>query len=190
MAGAAFLALFGVWLLTQATAGRLGARLLSYREIRPGEVPSPAPASSDPRTPGPSSSTPGTTIAGATHAYAWPAHGTISSGFRPPNRPNHEGIDIAVPTGTPVTAITAGTVILARWNDGFGNQVQVDVGGGRVFSVAHLSEIRVRQGDQVTGGQLLGLSGNTGNSTGPHVHLEIRDNGVPIDPAPLIGATR
>jgi murein DD-endopeptidase MepM/ murein hydrolase activator NlpD len=186
-AGAVLLGIFGVWLTLQATAGRLAGRLLSYREIRPGEVPTPAPSStsSGPSTAGPSSSTtPGTGIAGAIHQYAWPVHGTITQVY---GHNGHPGIDIGVPTGTPVGAIAAGTVILARWNNGYGNQVQVDHGGGRVSSVAHLSAISVKQGDQVTQGQQLGLAGSTGNSTGPHVHLEIRDNGKTLDPAPIIG---
>jgi murein DD-endopeptidase MepM/ murein hydrolase activator NlpD len=186
MAGAVLLGVVGVWLTLQATAGRLAGRLLSYREIRPGEVPAPASSPGLPAVDPAGSSAPGGGIAGAVRQYAWPVHGTITQAY---GHNGHPGIDIGVPTGTPVGAIAAGTVILARWNDGYGNQVQVAHGAGRVSSVAHLSAITVHQGDQVTQGQQLGLAGSTGQSTGPHVHLEIRDNGKTLDPAPIIGGT-
>jgi murein DD-endopeptidase MepM/ murein hydrolase activator NlpD len=90
--------------------------------------------------------------------------------------------DIAVPVGTPIKTTMDGTVIHAGWNDqGYGNLVIVENGPYRTY-YAHLSSIPVSVGDQVSAGSIIGLSGNTGHSTGPHLHYEIRKNKVPIDP--------
>ena len=97
----------------------------------------------------------------------------------------HTGIDLAVVTGTPVKATMNGKVISAGWNtQGYGNLVIVENGAYRTY-YAHLSSIPVAVGDAVTAGEVIGLSGNTGHSTGPHLHYEIRKNKVPIDPAPV-----
>jgi murein DD-endopeptidase MepM/ murein hydrolase activator NlpD len=94
----------------------------------------------------------------------------------------HTGIDLAVVVGTPVKATMDGKVISAGWNtQGYGNLVIVENGAYKTY-YAHLSSIPVAVGDTVTAGELVGLSGSTGNSTGPHLHYEIRKNNVPIDP--------
>jgi len=97
----------------------------------------------------------------------------------------HTGIDIAVPTGTQVKTTMDGQVVYAGWNtQGYGNLVIVENGAYRTY-YAHLSSIPVSVGDEVKAGTIIGLSGSTGNSTGPHLHYEIRRNKVAIDPAPV-----
>jgi murein DD-endopeptidase MepM/ murein hydrolase activator NlpD len=94
----------------------------------------------------------------------------------------HNGLDIGIPVGTPIEATMDGKVVHAGWNNqGYGNLVIVENGSYRTY-YAHLSSIPVTVGDVVTAGATIGLSGNTGNSTGPHLHYEIRKNNVPIDP--------
>jgi murein DD-endopeptidase MepM/ murein hydrolase activator NlpD len=94
----------------------------------------------------------------------------------------HNGLDIAVPVGTSIKTTMDGRVVHAGWNNqGYGNLVIVENGAYRTY-YAHLSSIPVSIGDTVQAGATIGLSGNTGNSTGPHLHYEIRRNLVPIDP--------
>lgn len=112
----------------------------------------------------------------------WPADGQFTSPFGPRWGRLHAGIDIAVPTGTPVRAADSGTVTIAGWTGGYGNYVCVDVGGGLTVCGAHNSSLKVRVGQRVARGDVVALSGNTGNSTGPHVHFETRVGGVPRDP--------
>lgn len=97
----------------------------------------------------------------------------------------HHGLDFGVAVGTSVFSTLSGEVVYAGWNDqGYGNLVIVENGNYRTY-YAHLSQIPVRVGQAVKAGQVIGLSGNTGNSTGPHLHYEIRQNGVAIDPTAL-----
>jgi murein DD-endopeptidase MepM/ murein hydrolase activator NlpD len=99
----------------------------------------------------------------------------------------HEGNDFACPVGTPVAAMSSGTVITTGYEDGYGNMVAIRYWDGTVSVFAHLSQINTAVGSAVTTGQLVALSGNTGHSTGPHLHLEIHPNGGPaINPAPWL----
>lgn len=94
----------------------------------------------------------------------------------------HIALDFGIPVGTNVNSTMSGKVIYAGWNnEGYGNLVIVENGPYRTY-YAHLSEIPVQIGQQVAAGDLIGASGNTGNSTGPHLHYEIRLNGQQIDP--------
>lgn len=94
----------------------------------------------------------------------------------------HHGLDIAVPVGTPIKATMDGRVVHAGWNNqGYGNLVIIENGDTRTY-YAHLSSIPVSLGETVRVGATIGLSGNTGNSTGPHLHYEIRRNKIPVDP--------
>ena len=102
----------------------------------------------------------------------------------------HTGVDFAVPVGTPVLAVADGKVVNANWGKAYGNQVIITAPKGYVI-YAHLNAVRVKPGATVKAGQLIGESGNSGNSTGPHLHLEYRDNvrwsaGKPIDPKDLL----
>jgi murein DD-endopeptidase MepM/ murein hydrolase activator NlpD len=112
----------------------------------------------------------------------WPVSGPVTSGFGSRWGRMHEGVDIAVGEGTPVHAAAAGTVIYAGWMGGYGNLVVVDHGNGLSTAYAHNSSLSVSVGQSVAAGELVSYSGNTGNSTGPHVHLEVRVNGSAVDP--------
>jgi murein DD-endopeptidase MepM/ murein hydrolase activator NlpD len=98
----------------------------------------------------------------------------------------HLGLDFGVPTGTEVHAINSGTIILARPLYFEGSCVVIDHGQGLLSLYLHLSEFRVKEGDQVETGQLIGLSGGSGRATGPHLHLAIRWQGVYVNPAVLL----
>jgi murein DD-endopeptidase MepM/ murein hydrolase activator NlpD len=111
----------------------------------------------------------------------WPVTGRIS---QEPHT-GHMAFDIAVPVGTPIKTTMDGKVVHAGWNNqGYGNLVIVENGGYRTY-YAHLTSIPVSVGDQVAAGTVIGLSGNTGHSTGPHLHYEIRQNNVAINPTAL-----
>ena len=113
---------------------------------------------------------------------AWPVSGPVTSGFGPRWGRMHEGIDIAVGLGTPVRAAAAGTVIYAGWLGGYGNLVVVDHGGGLSTAYAHNTSFAMSVGQSVAAGQVVSYSGSTGNSSGPHVHFEVRVNGSAVDP--------
>ena len=98
----------------------------------------------------------------------------------------HYGLDFRVPTGTPVAAMNAGTVLLARFLYFEGNCVVIDHGQGLLTLYFHLSEFKVKEGDQVRRGQEIGLSGGTGRATGPHLHVAVRWQGTYLDPATLM----
>ncbi|MCX5403379.1 LysM peptidoglycan-binding domain-containing M23 family metallopeptidase [Streptomyces sp. NBC_00335] len=97
----------------------------------------------------------------------------------------HTGVDFAASSGTTVKAVGAGTVVSAGWSGSYGNEVVIRHADGKYSQYAHLSQLSVSSGQSVTGGQTIGLSGSTGNSTGPHLHFEIRTGpsyGSDIDP--------
>jgi murein DD-endopeptidase MepM/ murein hydrolase activator NlpD len=125
---------------------------------------------------------PGPTGAPSAAGFIWPVHGVLTSGFGWRWGRMHEGIDLAVGTGTPVVAAAAGTVIVAGWMGGYGNLVVVDHGGGISTAYGHNTSVTVGVGQQVAQGQLIAYSGSTGHSTGPHVHFEVRINGAAVDP--------
>lgn len=121
--------------------------------------------------------------------FIWPVNGPITSPFCESRSWEncHPGIDIAVPTGTPVHAGGSGTVIMASYNGGYGNYTCIDHGGGISTCYAHQSAIQVSVGQHVSQGQVIGLSGNTGFSTGPHMHFEVRINGAVTQPLNYLG---
>lgn len=94
----------------------------------------------------------------------------------------HEAIDWATPTGTPVYASSGGTVVRAGWIGSYGNAIYIDHPDGRQTRYAHLSKILVKVGQKVKQGEKIALSGNTGVTTGPHIHFELRINGKAVDP--------
>lgn len=94
----------------------------------------------------------------------------------------HRGIDIAAPTGTPITAAAQGTVIWSGLRGTYGNLVKLDHGNGFVTYYAHCSQLLVQEGDTVDQGETIALVGSTGRSTGPHCHFEIRINGTAVNP--------
>lgn len=103
----------------------------------------------------------------------------------------HTGTDFVVPTGTSLKAVGAGTVVSAGWGGAYGNQVVIRLADGHYAQYAHLSSLSVSAGQSVTAGQQVGLSGATGNVTGPHLHFEIRttpDYGSDVDPIAYLRA--
>jgi murein DD-endopeptidase MepM/ murein hydrolase activator NlpD len=115
----------------------------------------------------------------------WPLEGTVTSGFGYRWGRMHEGIDISVPEGTPIRAAADGTVILMQSeyeSGGYGNYTCIDHGGGLSTCYAHQSSFATSVGASVSQGDLIGYSGNTGHSTGPHLHFEVRINGAATDP--------
>src|SRR5947208_1468670 len=112
----------------------------------------------------------------------WPVNGPVTSPFGYRWGRLHAGIDIGVPIGTPIHAAAAGSVAIAGWVSGYGNYSCIDHGGGLATCYAHQSSIGVSIGQHVEQGQVIGLTGCTGHCLGPHLHFEVRVNGVPVDP--------
>ncbi|MFA7248712.1 MAG: peptidoglycan DD-metalloendopeptidase family protein [Dehalococcoidia bacterium] len=121
---------------------------------------------------------PAATVGGG---WAWPVRGLLTSPFGPAHP---LGIDVAIPTGTPIVAASAGTVSFVGGNPccSYGYHIIIDNGSGYETMYAHLSGFTVKKGDRVAAGQRIGSSGTTGNSTGPHLHFELHRNGVVQDP--------
>ena len=127
----------------------------------------------------------------------WPVadkgKGYISSNFGWRNDPTtserefHEGLDIAVWYNTPVLATAYGTVSYSGWSGGYGWNIKIDHGFGYKTIYGHLNRIKVKEGEQVKRGQVIALSGNSGRSTGPHLHYEVRVNNSPKNPRDFIG---
>jgi murein DD-endopeptidase MepM/ murein hydrolase activator NlpD len=118
--------------------------------------------------------------------FTWPVHGIISqfaSWY-------HEALDLAAPYGTPIVAAKSGVVTEANtggWNYGYGNDVVIDNGGGYSSLYGHMEAVNVSPGQQVVGGStVIGWIGMTGRTTGPHVHFEVRQNGVTVNPLPYL----
>jgi murein DD-endopeptidase MepM/ murein hydrolase activator NlpD len=114
--------------------------------------------------------------------FIWPCDGVVTSGFGMRWGRMHEGIDIGCAYGAPNRAAAAGTVIYAGWMSGYGNLVVVDHGNGLSTAYAHASSLAVSVGQSVVQGQTVSYVGSTGHSTGPHLHFEVRVNGVAVDP--------
>lgn len=117
----------------------------------------------------------------------WPVSGPITSPFGMRWGSLHPGIDIGVPTGTPIKAAAAGKVIYCGWMSGYGNLVMIDHGGGIATLYGHQSSIASSCGEDVAQGQIIGYTGCTGFCTGPHLHFEVRVNGTPVDPLGYLG---
>lgn len=121
----------------------------------------------------------------------WPARAPLTSpyGLRTlgSRLDMHHGVDLGVPVGTAVHAMTAGRVSVAGPKSGYGLAVMIDHGLGWVSLYGHLDRVDVSVGDRVHAGQRIGLSGNTGLSTAPHLHFELRRFGRSRDPVPLLG---
>ena len=121
----------------------------------------------------------------------WPVDGRLISpfgirlqGLRPSL---HRGVDVSVPDGTEVRSMAPGRVRYAGTMRGYGNVIWLDHRGGTISVYGHLSSILVAGGAEVRGGQVIGLSGHSGNATGPHLHFEIWRHGREVDPVPLLG---
>jgi murein DD-endopeptidase MepM/ murein hydrolase activator NlpD len=128
------------------------------------------------------------TVTKGSGQMAWPLNARLSSPFgyriHPifKTRKMHTGIDLAAPSGTPIRAADGGTIVFAGWRGGYGKTVIVQHGNGLATLYAHLSSIKVGSGQSVGKGDVVGLVGSTGYSTGPHLHFEVRKNGSPVNP--------
>ena len=98
----------------------------------------------------------------------------------------HRGTDIPAPKGTPILAAHSGTVLVSGWNDSYGNQVLLDNGAGLSTRYAHMTQTAVTAGEAVTAGQVIGYVGSTGDSTGNHLHFEVMQNGVRVNPMDMV----
>jgi murein DD-endopeptidase MepM/ murein hydrolase activator NlpD len=122
--------------------------------------------------------------------YITDGFGIRSNPFGGEGRELHEGLDIAVDFGTPVSATADGLVIWAAPHSGYGNIVVLYHSNGITTRYAHLSKITVEPGARVRRGDQIGHAGSTGRSTGPHVHYEVRENDQPVNPIRYIGEAR
>ena len=118
---------------------------------------------------------------------SWPLHGILTALFHDPTYPfrhlfEHSGLDIAVQSGTPVLAAAPGYVAWAKTGNSYGNYIMIIHPGGYATLYAHLSSMNVAQDQYVGRGEIIGYSGSTGLSTGPHLHFEVRLNGIPVNP--------
>jgi peptidoglycan DL-endopeptidase CwlO len=130
----------------------------------------------------PSGVLPAGPIRGGSSGLIWPVNGPIVSGFGMRWGSMHEGVDIAVPAGTPIRAAASGTVALAGPTGGYGNYTCVDHGGGLSTCYAHQSAFATSSGSGVSQGQVIGYVGCTGHCFGDHLHFEVRVNGAAVDP--------
>ena len=130
-------------------------------------------------------------IAVADGALCWPlpGHTYISCHFGEVDafgNAGHRGTDIPAPEGTPILAAHSGTVIISCWNNSYGNQVLLDNGAGLSTRYAHMTQTAVTAGEAVTAGQVIGYVGSTGDSTGNHLHFEVMQDGVRVNPMDMV----
>jgi murein DD-endopeptidase MepM/ murein hydrolase activator NlpD len=130
----------------------------------------------------------GGTYTQGTGALSWPCNGVITSPYGYRTHPIfgttifHAGIDIGVDYGTPIHAADSGTVVYSGWISGYGNAVIIDHGNGLQTLYGHNDSLAVGEGQSVSKGEVIAYAGSTGNSTGPHCHFEVDQNGSPVDP--------
>ena len=131
----------------------------------------------------------GIAVADGELCWPLPGHTYISCHFGEVDafgNAGHRGTDIPAPEGTPILAAHSGTVLISGWNDSYGNQVLLDNGAGLSTRYAHMTQTAVTAGEAVTAGQVIGYVGNTGDSTGFHLHFEVMQNGVRVNPMDMV----
>ena len=131
----------------------------------------------------------GIAVADSELCWPLPGHTYISCHFGEVDafgNAGHRGTDIPAPEGTPILAAHSGTVLVSGWNDSYGNQVLLDNGAGLSTRYAHMTQTAVTAGEAVTAGQVIGYVGSTGDSTGNHLHFEVMQNGVRMNPLELV----
>lgn len=174
-----------------AAASAAAASAAAAAEARPPAATAPgttAPGTTAPVTTTPGTRTPSAAATPGPSGLLWPTPGPVTSpfGYRVDpvthQRALHAGVDIGAPIGQAIMAAQAGTVIFAGTEQGYGNYTCIDHGGGFATCYAHQSAILVSVGQVVTRGQEIGLVGETGYATGPHLHFETRVNGQPVNP--------
>jgi murein DD-endopeptidase MepM/ murein hydrolase activator NlpD len=146
------------------------------------------PAAEQPEPDSTGKATKSAEAAGSLPSFRWPVQGRVITGFGPkPNGQQNDGINLAVPEGTPVKAAEDGVVAYAG-NElkGYGNLVLVRHPNGYVTAYAHASELLVKRNDQVKRGQVIARAGQTGNVSSPQLHFEIRKGAAPVDPTQFL----
>ena len=131
----------------------------------------------------------GIAVADGELCWPLPGHTYISCHFGEVDafgNAGHRGTDIPAPEGTPILAAHSGTVLISGWNDSYGNQVRLDNGAGLSTRYAHMTQTAVTAGEAVTAGQVIGYVGSTGDSTGNHLHFEVMQGGVRVDPLSFV----
>ena len=131
----------------------------------------------------------GIAVADGELCWPLPGHTYISCHFGEADafgNTGHRGTDIPAPEGTPILAAHSGTVLVSGWNDSYGNQVLLDNGAGLSTRYAHMTASAVTAGETVTAGQVIGYVGSTGDSTGHHLHFEVMQDGVRVNPMDMV----
>lgn len=178
-----------------AEAGGLGLAQMLYRQLLGPEGQNPMGRSNqtlaDYRV-GPVQREEPETATEQSEALSMPVEGRLTSGFGMRIHPilgeerMHSGIDLAAPEGTSIKAAADGRVAFSGWVKGYGNLVEIDHGDGLITRYGHNSENLVETGQEIKAGQVLGKVGSTGQSTGPHLHFEVRRSGQAVDPYTLL----
>lgn len=117
----------------------------------------------------------------------WPVRGVLYARFGKKGKEPHDGIDLAAPAGTPVKTAAPGTVLFAGDQKGYGLIVIVEHDSGLITLYAHNRDLRAKTGQKVREGQVVATVGDSGRTSGPHLHFEVRKNGVPVDPLDHLG---
>jgi murein DD-endopeptidase MepM/ murein hydrolase activator NlpD len=118
---------------------------------------------------------------------SWPIRGVLYARFGRKGKEPHDGIDLAAPAGTPVKTAAPGTTLYAGEQKGYGLIVIVEHAGGLITLYAHNRDVRVKTGQKVREGQVVATVGDSGKTSGPHLHFEVRKDGVPVDPLLYLG---
>ncbi|MFP1628068.1 peptidoglycan DD-metalloendopeptidase family protein [Streptomyces sp. 5K101] len=167
----------------------LNAKSTAKNDPEPRSESAPRPSRDASRTEAPAAKAPAEKAAPASTGWTAPVGGGVSTPYRASgamwSSGYHTGVDFIAASGTSVKSVGPGTVVSAGWSGSYGNEVVIQHGDGTYSQYAHLSSLSVSSGQSVAGGEQIGLSGSTGNSTGPHLHFEIRTSpsyGSDIDP--------
>jgi murein DD-endopeptidase MepM/ murein hydrolase activator NlpD len=160
--------------------GTAGPPAETHAEEEPRAAASPAPKAQRPRG--------AVQLPQGEGVLAWPLRGVIYARFGRKGSERHDGIDLAAPAGTPVQVARGGTVLYAGEQKGYGWIAIVDHGNGLITLYAHNRDVRVKTGQTVRDGQVVATVGESGRTSGPHLHFEVRKEGLPVDPLKYLGA--
>jgi len=152
---------------------------------RPGRIESSVMAALPPATP--AAKAPVASVRRSSGSLSWPLRGVLYARFGRKGRSPHDGIDLAAPAGTPVRTAAEGSVLFAGPQQGYGLLVIVEHPHGLVTVYAHNRDLRVRTGQQIREGQVIATVGESGKTSGPHLHFEVRQDGAPVDPLDFLG---
>ncbi len=168
--------------LAGARSGKRSALSATKSQEREWIAEANALAAEDARIRGQLAASQSTSSTPSASGFIWPVSGPVVSPFGMRWGRLHAGIDIAVPSGTPIHAAASGRVVIAGWVSGYGNYTCIDHGGGIATCYGHQGSFAVGVGASVAQGQVIGYSDCTGHCLGPHLHFEVRVNGSPVDP--------